>query len=361
MGLFTLLYLIRNTQRNPSNSHPLKFDNVQWSAPSTAREEADCPSPEPIPEENLMPVIARSAAPAPICEPQKAKESAPSGWNFFSRQPKCPAYSIDPVPWPKRLTLSHIVGNEGKIDFSSNYSSIALLFAPDFRCGRFLPLLDLQGHRFDDTTYGATGGFILRYIPSNRSTLQEIAGLNFYYDYRQGSIGYFQQFSVGLEILADSWEVRANGYIPFGEKKKMKRCGPGDPACGAVAPANYERISYGFSAEGGGYPIKTPSVLLYLAGGPYFITGRPCKPNTVGFETKIRPQFKDFIAVDLSYSWDPLFRSIFQAEVVLYAPLYQLSKRRPAGNCASGLTLRQVYQNVERFDVMPLGRRTCRR
>ena len=53
--------------------------------------------------------------------------------------------------------------------------------------------------------------------------------------------------------------------------------------------------------------------------------------------------------------------SVYQAEIVLYAPLYQLSKRKAIGNCARGLTLRQIDQNVERFEVMPLGRRTCRK
>ena len=250
------------------------------------------------------------------------------------------------------------MGNQGKIDFSSNYSSAGLLFAPDFECGKFLPLFDLQGHRFDDTTYAATAGLILRYIPSVRSTMQEITGLNLYYDYRQGSIGYYQQMSVGLEILSGQWELRANGYIPFGEKRKMKSC---ENRCGRKTYQNYQNVSYGFSAEAGGYPVYNPVFLVYVGAGPYFISGRPCKPNTVGLEARVRPQYKDFIALDLSYNWDPLFRSVFQAEVVLYAPLYQLSRRRPAGDCARSLTLRQIYQNTERFDVMPLGRRTCRR
>jgi Inverse autotransporter, beta-domain len=305
-----------------------------------------------------MPVISKNE-PLPICCEIGGNNGAMMFGRFFSKPPK-PAPAPSRVPWPKRFTLSHIVGNQGKIDNSINFSSASLLFAPEYRCGQFLPLLDLQGHRFDDTTYAATGGLVLRYIPFIDSNMEEIIGLNAYYDYRQGSRGFYQQVSVGVEILADRWEIRGNGYIPFGNKKSLKVC-DGDLDGFRVANHNYRYVTYGFNAEVGGYPVKTPTFLCYIASGPYFISGRLSEPKTVGVEARIRPQFKDYIAVDFSYNWDPLFRSVFQAEIILYAPLYQLSKRKPIGNCARGLTLRQIYQNVERFDVMPLGRRTCRR
>ncbi len=326
---------------------------------------AACPAciPDAIPpEECLMPIISTRETSRICCENQQ-EDCVPSSswsWGKFFSKPCQPVPCPSRAPWPKRLTLSSIVGNQGRIDHSTNYSSASLLFGPEYRCGGCLPLFDLQGHRFSDTTNAATAGLIFRYIPSIASNMEEILGLNFYYDYRQGSLGYYQQCSVGLEILADRWELRANGYIPFGNKKSFEICDRDDRGFRRVK-RDHQKVSYGFNAELGAYPVKTCSFLMYLAAGPYSISGRPCKLRTIGVEARIRPQYKDYFALDLSYNWDPLFLSVFQAEFIFYIPLYQFSKRRPIGNCARGLTLRQIYQNVERFDVMPLGRRTCKR
>ncbi len=104
---------------------------------------------------------------------------------------------------------------------------------------------------------------------------------------------------------------------------------------------------------------QNPFIFTLFSVRSLFYSGRPGESKTVGVEARIRPQYKDYVALDLSYNWDPLFHAVYQAEIILYAPLYQLSKRRPVGSCNRNLTLRQIYQNVERFNVMPLGRHTC--
>jgi hypothetical protein len=72
----------------------------------------------------------------------------------------------------------------------------------------------------------------------------------------------------------------------------------------------------------------------------------------------VRPQYKDYLALDFSVSYDQVYKTVYQAEVILYLPLYQLSsKKTRQGPC--GMTDRQIYQPIERFEIMPLAKRDC--
>jgi len=258
--------------------------------------------------------------------------------------------------FPKRITISHIQGNENEIAYGTNFTTLALLFAPPYHLGKFMPMLDLRGHRFDDNTYAANIGVIARYIPTP-NTFCYILGLNAYYDYRQGGLGYFQQAGVGIEILGKRWDIRANAYVPFGGKTNTKACVFDDYLGGYVITNNFlEEISYSFNAEVGYLAINSKNILFYAAIGPYYIAGRKCDTTTAGGKFRIRPQYKDYFAIDLSVSHDSIFETIYQAEFIIYLPLYQIAnqKRSPCG-----ITDRQIYQPVERFEVMPLMRQNC--
>jgi hypothetical protein len=184
-------------------------------------------------------------------------------------------------------------------------------------------------------------------------------GFNVFYDYRQGNLGFYNQVGFGAEILSKRWDFRANLYVPFGAKRKMKRCIFDDYEGDYFAINDFfESVSYSFNAEVGWLAINSQYIFLYMAGGPYYISGRKCHDKTVGGEFRIQPQYKDYIAVDLSVSHDPLFNTIYQAKVIVHLPLYFLSKTiNKRETC--GLTARQIYQPVERFEVMPLGRCSC--
>ncbi len=265
----------------------------------------------------------------------------------------------NPFPWPKRITTRHVIGHQENkcIPFASNYTTLEILFAPDYRAGKVLPLVDLRGHRFDNNTYAANIGIGGRTIPMPDSRFCEMLGINAYYDYRQGCIGYYQQFSVGIEVLRKRWDFRANVYVPFGHKKHIHSCLFNNYDGDYFAfRKDIESVSYSFNSEIGYLLIASENFLLYAAAGPYFLARGKCCESTPGGEIRIRPQYQDYIALDLSWRHDGLFDTIWQAEVIFNLPLYQLTDRnqRPCG-----ITDRQIYQPIERFEVMPLSKRSC--
>jgi hypothetical protein len=262
--------------------------------------------------------------------------------------------------WPKRVTLRHVWGDQEDADipFATHYTTLELFIAPSYCLGTVMPLIDLRGHRFDDNTFAANAGIGGRYIPNPCcDCFCELLGFNAFYDYRQGSIGYYNQVSAGIEILGSRWDFRANGYVPFGAKKHYHTYLFDDYEGGFFAiRRNIESVSYSFNAEIGYLFLNTCSLLFYGAAGPYFIAmDDACKP-VVGAEVRIRPQYKDYIALDLSWRHDKLFETIWQIGIILTLPLYQIAGQNKYPCCISD---RQIYQPIDRFEVMPLSKHCC--
>ena len=182
----------------------------------------------------------------------------------------------DPYPWPKRITARHVWGYQEKtcIPFATNFTTLDLFIAPDYRPGHLLPFLDLQGHRFDNNTYAANGGVGARFIPSGHSGLCEMLGFNAYYDYRQGNIGYYQQIGAGVEVLGRRWDFRGNVYVPFGNKRHMHACVFNNYVGNYYAiRRDIESVSYSFNGEIGYLAVNGKNFSFYLAVGPYFLVG----------------------------------------------------------------------------------------
>jgi hypothetical protein len=258
------------------------------------------------------------------------------------------------------LTVRHIESINhlnSCLPLATNYSTLEILLASDYRPGALMPMIDLRGHRFDSTFYSANVGVGGRFVPDGCDCYCKILGFNAFYDWRQGCLGYFEQLGVGLEVLGKRWDIRGNVYVPFGPKKHHRRClfnGYEDDFF--YQEDIFEAVSYAFNAEVGVYLYYGCDFSLYLAGGPYYIAGRQCVDKTRGGEIRLKPQYQDFLALDFSYRYDSLFHSIWQAEIAVYVPLYILKNQ----NCRPcGLRDWQIYQPIERFEVMPIGYRRC--
>ena len=268
-------------------------------------------------------------------------------------------YCCSSFPWPKRITVRHVVGDQEEecVPFATNYTTYEMFLAPDYRQGSIMPLIDLRGHRFDNNTYAANIGIGGRSIPYCGSSVCEMFGFNAYYDYRQGCIGYYQQVGLGIEVLGSRWDFRANAYAPFGKRRHIHTCvfDEYDGDYFAIK-RDIESVSYSFNGEIGFLFIDRCDFSLYGAAGPYFLARDRCQGGVMGGEVRLRPQYKDYFALDLSWRYDSLFETIWQASIVFNLPLYQLKERneRPCG-----ISDRQIYQPIERFEVMPLSSRTC--
>jgi hypothetical protein len=263
-------------------------------------------------------------------------------------------------PTPKRSYLSHVdgVGDQAGISYGTDYSTLEVMLAPDYRVGKFMYLIDLKAHRFDNNSYAANGGVGFRYVP-DKNSFCELLGANAYYDWRQGFIGDYHQIGVGLEVLGRRWDLRANGYIPLGEAQNLNVCNYHYPGGYEITSSDCEYATYGFNAEVGWLAVRGKNFLLYTATGPYFLTRSTCCFEPMrGFEFRIRPQFRDYVAVEGKVSWDSVYKWVYQTEFIISLPLYQINhrkgKQRPCG-----ISERQIYQPVERFEIIPLGRKQC--
>ncbi|MBX7066667.1 MAG: inverse autotransporter beta domain-containing protein [Parachlamydiales bacterium] len=281
---------------------------------------------------------------------------------YFSKKQEPPPEkqtAYDPYPWPKRIAVRHVWGEQEKtcIPFATNFTSVEIFAAPDYRPGHMYPFLDLRGHRFDNNTYAANIGVGGRYVPSQNSGFCEMLGFNLNYDYRQGCIGYYQQVGIGIEVLGRRWDFRGNAYAPFGKRRHIHSCLFNNYVGNYFAiRRDIESVSYSFSGEVGYLIVNGSYFSLYAAAGPYFLARGRCCQSTAGIEGRIRPQYRDYVALDLSARYDDLFGTIWQMEFVFTLPLYQISKqnKRPCG-----LRDWQIYQPVQRFEVMPLQKRQC--
>jgi hypothetical protein len=280
--------------------------------------------------------------------PTKDREASQTNENISKR---------NRYPLPKRITLRHIEGpRDLTSSYGTNYSTVEMLIGPEYKLGQFLPMVDLRGHRFDNTKYASNVGFVGRYIPDN---FCKIYGANAYWDYRQGSWGGFHQLGVGIEVLGRRWDFRANGYIPLKTTERIKTC-VFDDYIGdyVITRRKIEFVSYGYNAEVGYLAVRSDKFLLYGAASLYYLSGRGISTDTRGGKFRIRPQYKDYIAIDLSVSYDNIFRAVYQAEVLFTIPLYHIASHKYEKN-RCGLTDRQIYQPVERYEIMPIGKKCC--
>lgn len=257
---------------------------------------------------------------------------------------------------PKRMEIRHVEGWGQGIGYGTDYTTVALLFAPEYQLGHIMPMLDLRGHRFDNNTYAANIGIGGRFIPCPNSFC-ELLGFNVFYDFRQGCKGNYNQIGVGLEILGACWDLRANAYAPLGIKTHRTQCVSNFDGGYYAIRRDCEFATYAFNGEFGYTLYDCDPFIVYAAAGPYYLA-RKCSEHTLGVEARLRPQFRDYLALEFMASYDPYYRGVFQVQIIFSLPLYQLySQSCKSGPCC--ITDRQIYQPIMRFEVMPLGRRTC--
>jgi len=247
-------------------------------------------------------------------------------------------------PYPKRITMR---GIEGKgVGYPDGYATLEALFGPYDLPSTLVPLVDLRGHHIYNDTYAVNGGIIGRH-PYRDNKL--IIGGNAYLDYRQGCLGHYFHLGLGFELLGPEWDFRLNGSLPLNHQNRHVHTvynyeGP------YVATCNAEENSYDvYNAEVGHYFFNNRTFILYLAGGPYYLSSSG-GGKSIGARVRLRAQYNDFFAVELSTCQDHIFHSIYQAEFSVTLPLYQMG----AKNQGWSIFDRQLYQPVQRFEITPL-------
>lgn len=315
------------------DSYPVEKEEQLWSEPFVFEEE---PLPASVIAIENSPPVQKSEVPI-----ASASEAKP---NLY--------------PIPKRIDIRHNQGFNQRSNFGTDYSTVAMLLASDYVQGSVMPMIDLRAHHFDNNRYAANVGVGGRYIPSSTNVFCELLGFNAYYDYRQGVQGHYNQVGLGIEVLKTRWEFRANAYFPIGIKRHKTKCEFRDFSGGFFAVnRRCEFTAYGYNAEVGYYPINGHTFSLYTAIGPYYLLRR-CEHDTLGGLARARAQYRDYLALEGRVSYDPVFKTVYQLILLFRLPLYQIFTQKNR-KTPCGMYERQVYQPVERFEIMPLGRRSC--
>lgn len=253
-----------------------------------------------------------------------------------------------------RVSARHIEG--GGVGYEKGYTTVEGFFAPSDEIFATLPFLDLRGHVFDDGKLAANAGVGVRKRLSSR-----LYGINAYYDYRNTNRQHYNQVAVGLETLGTRWDVRLNGYLPVGDKKSSPYHRKFNHFSGhhMHISRKYEFAMKGADAEAGVHFGKTRNFNFYTAAGPYYFSG-PFGNHAWGGKARLGGSFRDYISVEISDSYDNVFKNNFQGQLTLSLPfgpkLYRKNRKRIRNSsCSRDTALAQrMVQPVDRAEIVVL-------
>jgi len=284
-----------------------------------------------------------------------ASESMPKKGAYLPRRTnQTEEVSCGLSPRTERVEVKHI---EGKgVGYKTGYSSLEGFFTiPYLLEGSWFPFLDLRGHIFDDGKPAATGGLGVRYLGDTR-----VWGANVYYDYRETHHRHFNQVGAGLESLGKIWDFRLNAYIPVGKKDshlfhthfyEFKRNS-------IILRSRKEIAMKGANAEVGAHALRRENYQLYAAAGPYYFER---EARVVwGGEARVAFTTLDYLRLQLSASYDSIFKGIVQGEVAFTFSFggKRTIKSRSCNDCDDRkMIAHRALQRVDRNEIIVVDRK----
>ena len=259
-------------------------------------------------------------------------------------------------PMPARIAIRHIEPNG--VGYNQGYSTLEAFFSSyEPLKNQWVPFVDLRGHVFNNARLAANAGVGLRYLSSYR-----VWGVNTYYDFRNTSHLSYQQIALGLESLGKKWDFRLNGYFPLGRTKSAYYNLRFDDfeTHYLVQSRKREFAMTGANAEVGIHTQSFKHIPLYLAMGPYYLTG---EKTTWGTEARLSIDCGNYLRIEGSASYDHLFKWIGQGQLSLTLPLGRKREIQPKGNhsCSAALTLNErLVQRVDRNEIIPVDHKRSR-
>jgi hypothetical protein len=262
---------------------------------------------------------------------------------------------------PGARTMSASVRHvEGKgVGYNDGYTTLEVFIARN-RCQyKWVPFLDVRGHVFNNATYAANAGVGLRYIRSPVAW-----GVNGYYDYRNTRAFHYNQVGVGLEAVGSFWSVQLNTYLPVGRTRSppydISYQGTSGPAQfwgfqgnrlllqfpgGATYNAKEEVAFRGVDASFTMRPFKKGPFSLDWGLGPYYFLSAQDHNTAVGGRVNLGVGFTEYLALNVTTTYDTLFRQRVQAGLRVTIPF----GRKNAGASCSPLPSEASSFYVERL------------
>ncbi|HPE84564.1 MAG: inverse autotransporter beta domain-containing protein [Chlamydiia bacterium] len=244
-----------------------------------------------------------------------------------------------------RLRGSYDVG-EG-IGYQDGYTSLETFWGYH-RTDNFIGFLDAIGHVFDNGKIAANLGLGARFnIPS----LSTLFGINSFYDYRRTNRFHYDQVGAGVEILSKYFDIRANGYLPFGKKSNfIRNVFDRFQGFGLIYDEVTEEVLRGVDGELGFNLVNLGPFRFYGAGGVYFFERKDCMTHLGGQGRLQMSAWQRFFA-QVSITGDSLYNTRIQGQFALDVPLYSIKPRR---TIHYPQLQRNLYTSVDAYLTQPV-------
>jgi hypothetical protein len=235
------------------------------------------------------------------------------------------------------------------VGYKDGYTTLEGFGIYDYRT-YFMPFLDLRWHIFNDGQLAGNFGFGGRTI---FPLINHVLGYYLYYDIRQEEQGLtVNQLSPGLELLGKRMEYRINTYFPVGGDEsrsyqyKFHRFDNN-----RIRVQHKKRYAMsGVDGEVGGHITQSTNHDVYAGGGPYFFSAD--SNSFWGIQSRIYWRYHDYVSIEASYSYDHIFKNIFQGSVAFSYPFGPKLKRTGDG-CPDNhdLSLSRAAFAPHRFEI----------
>ena len=222
---------------------------------------------------------------------------------------------------------------EGKgYGYKEGYSTVGAFITPYSNFSNILPFLDLRGHVFNSNwKFAANAGAGFKWLTDSLF----VFGAAAYYDYRQTHKNHYNQVGLSFEFLCNRWEVRANGYLPVGEKTHSKTLSEtvsyafekfaGHSLFYTTTYDIHRKVEFAMKGVDGevGFHLMKPKEFytLYLGVGPYYFhSPHGLKKHAFGGQARVQARITPYLTLQISDSWDNLFHNNFQGEISVNIP-----------------------------------------
>jgi len=235
------------------------------------------------------------------------------------------------------------------IGIEENYGEVEL-FVPHFLTGERLVFAAMSAYLFEKGQWGGSGGIGYR----NRISDTSILGANLFIDTREGKTNrWFSRLGLGIEWLHFCFDLRMNGYLPFGRNAHRKHKLFTYPSGYFANATDLEwAIDEGFDAEIGLPMGCWGDFFFYGAAGPYYYRHHR-EDSFWGGQGRLEIEW-NYLSLQIRTSYDEKFQSRTQGRLLLSLPFelfYNTSCQTP---CKDPLT-----QSVRRNGILFLDRH-CR-
>lgn len=273
------------------------------------------------------------------------------------------------VPGARTMSASvrHV---EGKgVGYNDGYTTLEMFITRN-RCQyKWVPFLDVRGHVFNNARYAANAGMGLRYIRSPVAW-----GVNGYYDYRNTRAFHYNQVGVGLEAVGSFWSVQLNTYLPVGRTRsppydvsyrgttglaefwgfrghQLLLQFPGGAAYNAKEEVAFRGIDASFTMR----PVKKGPFSLDWGLGPYYFLSAQGHKTAIGGRFNLGLGFTEYLALNVTTTYDPLFRQRVQAGLKVTIPL---GRKNAGASClplpseASSFYVERLSRGADRSEII---------